>query len=172
MTPRTWGSPASRLADLILANHPDENGHPRVTLTEAEQRRILAWIDLNVPYYDSSETAYPEATGCRRIYPEKLDAVLAEVAARRCVQCHTEGLPRKVWTRIEEAGYNAFLHAPLAREAGGAQRCGEAVFRTASDPDYTAILATFKPAQERLRKTPRMDMANAHPAASVCRERK
>ena len=43
-------------------------------------RRILSWIDLNVPYYGTSETAYPELIGCRQIYPGQLDQVLQEVA--------------------------------------------------------------------------------------------
>ncbi len=80
-------------------------------------------------------------------------------------------MPRKVWTRITEPEYNTFLRAPLARDAGGAQRCGEAVFASADDPDYQALLNAFAPAAALLRQTPRMDMANATPAPDVCRDR-
>ncbi len=59
----------------------DEDGKPRLQMDEASRRRILAWIDLNVPYYGTSETAYPEKPGCRQILPAGLETVLADVAA-------------------------------------------------------------------------------------------
>ena len=49
VAPRAWGSPRSKLADLLLDHHRDQDGKPRLQMTEAERRRILAWIDLNVP---------------------------------------------------------------------------------------------------------------------------
>ncbi len=169
--PRSWGSYRSVLADLVLSGHLDAEGKPRVEMDPAGRRRILAWIDLDVPYYGSSETAYPEATGCRRIYPAGLDAVLAEVAARRCAECHPQGkLPRRIWTRITRPRLNGFLLAPLARAAGGSQRCGRAVFASTDDPDYQAILQTFTPVVQMLAKTPRMDMPGGRPAADVCRD--
>jgi hypothetical protein len=51
--PKVWGSCNSRLADMILADHPDKDGKPRVKLTDAEKRVFLTWIDLNSPYYGS-----------------------------------------------------------------------------------------------------------------------
>jgi len=170
VAPKTWGSPQSRLADLVLSGHPDTAGSPRIQLTAAERRRILAWIDLNVPYYGSSETAHPNAPGCRQMYPQDLDAVLAGVAARRCAECHQNGaIPRREWTRITNPQWNAFLLAPLARTAGGTERCGKAVFSDTNDPDYQAIMATFTPVLELLTKTPRMDMPGAQPSCDVNR---
>jgi hypothetical protein len=168
--PKTWGSPSSRLAEVVLSGHPDKEGKPRVRLSEAEQRRILAWIDLNVPYYGTSETAYPQNRGCRRIYPAQLDKVLADVGRRRCAECHKGGkIPRREWTRITEPGLNPFLLAPLPRDAGGNGKCGKPVFASKDDPDYQAIVATFEPVQAQLREVPRMDMAGAKPAANVSR---
>jgi hypothetical protein len=168
--PKSWGSPQSRLAEVVLSAHPDENGKPRIEITDAERRRILAWIDLNVPYYGSSETAYPNLEGCRRLYPRDLDDVLAKVTGRRCVTCHEQGkIPRRVWTRITEPELNTFLLAPLAEAAGGSENCGEAVFKTTDDPDYQAILATFQPIKDTLADTPRMDMPGAQPSCEVNR---
>jgi len=170
VTPKSWGSPQSKLAELILSGHPDEDGKPRVSLDEPARRRILAWIDLNVPYYGSSETAYPENEGCRRIYPAELDGVLADVAARRCGGCHAGGkISRREWTRITDPQFNGFLLAPLAGSAGGSQRCGTAIFESADDPDYRAILATFQPVTEMLARRPRMDMPGAVPSREVSR---
>ncbi|MFP4057552.1 MAG: hypothetical protein ACLF0G_11850 [Candidatus Brocadiia bacterium] len=170
VTPKAWGSPRSRLAEVVLSGHPDEDGEPRVHLDEASRRRILAWIDLNVPYYGTSETAYPAHKGCRRLTPQKLDEVLADVARRRCAQCHQGGkVPRRVWTRITEPHLNPFLLAPLARAAGGSGRCAQPPFQSTEDPDYQAILAPFRPVLDQLRRRPRMDMPGAEPAEGVSR---
>jgi len=170
ITPKVWGSPPSKLAEVVLSGHPDKEGKPRLQMDETSRRRILAWIDLNVPYYGTSETAYPDRPGCRQILPANLDKVLAEVGARRCAECHQGGkFPRREWVRITEAEFNPFLIAPLAKSAGGSEKCGKAVFKDKSDPDYQAILALFKPIEEMLKKTPRMDMPGAVPSPTVSR---
>ncbi|HOD81618.1 MAG: translocation protein TolB [Planctomycetes bacterium ADurb.Bin126] len=199
--PRTWGSPASKLAEIILADHPDAEGKPKVKLSADEKQRVLTWIDLNVPYYGTAQTAWPEMPGCRRQYPEKLDATLAEVATRRCATCHAGAqaaaapakgkpnpkakskakaeskaptappIPCGRWLRITNPHLNPFLRAPLAKSAGGTEKCGQAVFANTDDPDYKAILATFDPVLKGLGERPRMDMPGATPASCVPKER-
>ena len=172
ITPKVWGSPASPLADRILAGHPDADGRPRVDLSEAERRRIFAWIDLNVPYYGTSLARDYERQGCRRLYPADLDKVLADVAGRRCADCHNGGkVPRKEWVRIARPQYNAFLLAPLARPAGGTGACGRVVFKDTSDPDYRAVLETFEALRQTLRQQPRVDLAGAVPDDRVNRSK-
>jgi hypothetical protein len=135
-----------------------------IQMSDNERQRVLTWIDLNVPYYGTSETESPDAKGCRRIYPPKLDAVLAEVAGRRCASCHDGGkVPRAFWTRLEHPELNSFLRAPLSQAAGGTGRCGTPVFADTADTDYLAVLKTFEVAQAQLRQRPRMDMAGAAP---------
>ena len=155
--PRAWGSPASPLADLVISGHPDKSGKPRVNVPEADRRRIMAWIDLNVPYYPTSSSDNLEAMGCRRVFPVELDAKLAQVAATRCVACHDHGVPREFYIRIEKPELNTFLLAPLAKSAGGTERCGTVVFKTPDDSDYQALLGTFDAVAEHLRTTPRDD---------------
>jgi hypothetical protein len=158
--PGQWGSPASRLADIVLSGHPDEHGQPRVQVEPRGQRRIFAWIDLNVPYYGTSESNHYDLTGCRQLVPQGLDQVLADVAARRCAGCHPTppGIPRTTFVRITNVEHNRFLLAPLARSAGGTEQCGQAVFANQQDPDYQAILRTFEPLQQTFQQSPRMDM--------------
>jgi hypothetical protein len=165
VTPRAWGSPRSKLADILVAGHPDSNGVPRLKLEPRETRRVLAWMDLNVPYYGTSETTHPDAVGCRRIYPAALDATLADVARRRCSECHKGGsVPRQVWTRLVNPQLNAFLLAPLAKAAGGTGACGKEVFPSTADPDYQALLHLFEPVLADLRARPRTDMPGAKAA--------
>ena len=156
--PKTWGSPKSKLADIVLSGHAEIDGNPRFQMDTDSRRRIMAWIDLNVPYYPSSAPDYPKTMGCRRLMPEKVDAVLNEVAKARCMQCHEKGVPRKFYTRITNPELNNFLLAPLAKSAGGTETCGRAVFSSKADPDYEAILKTFEPVQKVLRETPRSDI--------------
>ena len=192
---KRWGSFNSPLVELIRTGHPDEQGERRFEMDDASRRKVYAWIDLNVPYYGSSETSHPEALGNRRIYPSTLDAVLNEVASRRCAECHDKGnverrnwthrtqnqfqypqensdgiVPRRPWVRITEPELNPFLLAPLARSAGGTERCGRAIFADKDDPDYLKILDVFAPILESLQHTPRIDMPGGKPAIDVCRE--
>jgi hypothetical protein len=165
VTPKAWGSPRSKLAEILLSGHPETNGAARLKMEPREIRRVLAWMDLNVPYYGTSETERPDVRGCRQTYPATLDATLADVAKRRCAECHADGkVPRPFWTRITNPQMNSFLLAPLARDAGGSGRCGQPVFRSPADPDYQAILRTFDPVLVQLRELPRMDMVGGKPA--------
>ncbi len=165
--PKEWGSPASMLADMILAGHPDEQGKPRVAMDEASQRKVFLWIDLNVPYYPTSASNHRDRMGCRRMKPVSLDAVLAEVGARRCVSCHGDVSPNKFYVRVTNPQLNSFLLAPLAQSAGGTERCGKPIFQDTTDPDYQAILATFEPIARRLERRPRMDMPGAEVDCTV-----
>ncbi|MFV1964050.1 MAG: hypothetical protein ACC628_01410 [Pirellulaceae bacterium] len=167
VTPKAWGSPASLLADLILSGHPDDHGKPRIHLGANDKQRVFTWIDLNVPYYGTSESNYYDRKGCRRLYPRDLDAVLADVAQRRCASCHAEGIPRTHYTRILNPEENSFLFAPLAKTAGGTERCGRPVFASTQDPDYQKILASFAPLLRMADQTPRMDMPGAHSSCDL-----
>lgn len=126
--PKTWGSPVSRLAEVVIAGHPDDQGKPRIALDADERLRILLWIDLNVPYYGTSQSRQPTLRGCRQILPPDLDKVLAEISARRGIE-----LPRTFHVRLDHPERNPFLAIPLAK--------GD--FRSKDDPDYQRILACF-----------------------------
>jgi hypothetical protein len=159
VTPKYWGSPASLLADLVRAGHPDENGEARVDLPSDAQRRIFTWIDLNAPYYSTSVSNHYDKIGCRRLYPDQLDAALQDVATRRCAECHENGVvPREFYTRVDNPQDNSFLLAPLAKAAGGTETCGRAVFESTDDSDYRTLLELFDPIHDLLNERPRMDM--------------
>ena len=125
----------SRLAEVVISGHPDAKGKPRVALTADERLRILMWIDLNVPFYGTSQSRQSELRGCRQILPKGLDDVLKEVAARRGIK-----LPKMFFMRLDHPEKNPFLAVPLAK--------GD--FASAADPDYQRILACFAGVQEAL----------------------
>ena len=100
-----------------------------------DRLKILMWIDLNVPFYGTSQSRQPELRGCRQILPKGLDEVLQEVAARRAIK-----LPKTFFVRLDHPAKNQFLAQPLAT--------GE--FASVADPDYQRILDCFKGVQEAL----------------------
>jgi hypothetical protein len=133
--PKTWGSPVSRLADIVIAGHPDAQGARRVALSADERLRLLLWIDLNVPFYGTSQSRQPELRGCRRILPKNLDETLKEIAARRRIE-----LQATFFVRLDHPEKNPFLAVPLAKGA----------FASRDDPDYRKILACFDGVQDAL----------------------
>ena len=76
-------------------------------------------------------------------------------------------IPRQFWTRIVNPQMNAFMLAPLAKDAGGSGACGKAIFASAADPDYQALLRVFEPVLAQLRTRPRTDMPGAKPAEVI-----
>ena len=158
IAPRRWGSPASKLAEIIRTGHPDKDGKCRVNVPDEDRRRVYLWIDLNVPYYGTSSSNHKARLGSRRMMPRDLDATLKEVASRRCASCHTKGIPRKFYTRITNPQKNNFLLAPLAATAGGTEKCGKPIFQSTEDADYQKVLRTFDEIHELLKKRPRADM--------------
>ena len=162
--PKHWGSPASKLADIVLSGHPDEQGQRRLQMDMRDERRIYMWIDLNVPYYGTSESNNNDLVGCRQMRPENLEPVLNEINARRCASCHAT--PKLDYVRITNVEHNSFLLAPLAKSAGGTEACGQAVFTSKDDPDYQTLLKTFEALQPLLHSCPRADMVDV-PVAKV-----
>ncbi len=185
IAPKFWGSPASPLAEMVAGGHPDKQGKARVGLSDVEKRRIYAWIDLNIPYYGTSETAYPGTRGSRQIIPAGVEKALGDVATRRCASCHgpvdakkyggsaIRGMPfpQQQYVRITNPQNNNFLLSPLAKSAGGTERCGKAVFSDTSDADYQAILKAFEPTLKMLQEKPRQDMPGSKPAETCNRGR-
>jgi hypothetical protein len=135
--PKRWGSPASKLADVVVSGHLDAEGKKRIQLTADEQLRIVMWIDLNVPFYGTSQSLQLDLPGCRRILPKDLDATLKEISARRGFE-----LPETFYVRLDHPEKNTFLAVPLAK--------GQ--FKSKEDPDYQRILACFEGVQEELKK--------------------
>lgn len=161
IAPKFWGAMASRLAEVVITGHPDTTGRRRVEMTAAERRRIYAWIDLNVPYYGTSDSSNVETKGCRYIAPG-FEEALREVAQARCARCHEGGnVPRRFFTRVTNVENDPVLLAPLGRDAGGTEACGSPVFETTADPDYQRILQASRRALESQAGPPRVDMASA-----------
>jgi hypothetical protein len=111
------------------------------------------WIDLNVPFYGTSQSLQPDLRGCRKVVPAQLDATLKEIAARRKIY-----LRRAFYVRLDNPHLNPFLLEPLRR--------GD--FKTTADPDYQKILALFKDVPAALAKRVDTDYRKVTQAAAGC----
>lgn len=165
--PGRWGAKASLLAKIVDTGHPDKEGRQRVALTHAEKARIYAWLDLNCPYYGTSDSNYMKLRGCRQQLPDNFISTIKDVASRRCVSCHKDAVKDNEWVyklkdnffiRLDNPHLNNFLKAPLAKKTGGTQKCGQAVFKDTKDPDYRKIMTGFDNLHKKLQKKPRFDM--------------
>jgi len=167
IAPGRWGAKASLLAKVIAGGHPDEHGISRIALSESEKRRVHAWLDLNCPYYGTSDSNYLDVRGCRQQLPADFVTTMNDIGARRCAACHENAgqdenwvfsLPHCFYVRIDHPERNAFLAAPLAKTSGGREACGAPVFESAADPDYRRIIESFAALQAQLEERPRLDM--------------
>ncbi len=150
--PYTYGSKVSRLTTLLA------QGHHGVELTAEEWERLAIWIDANAVYYDRYEHQHPK----RHLFPDAIRKTMGAVHGRRCARCHgrNDGRHESWWLSLNrrDVRLSRALVAPLSREAGGWGRCDEAVFATADDPDYKALLAALTSLRGHLAKHPRADL--------------
>jgi hypothetical protein len=157
--PYTYGSKVSRLTRLL------EAGHYACQLTAEEWRRLFAWIDANGVYYDRYESSRPD----RHIFSGQARKILAEVHGRRCARCHgqSEDGRHDTWAlsiNRRDVRKSRALLAPLARTAGGWERCEEAVFADTNDPDYQKLSAALTALEGSLAKSPREDLISLRDA--------
>lgn len=151
--PYTFGSTSSPLARML------EAGHHGVRLAAEEFQRLRLWIDANGVYYDRYESTYPG----RKLFTGAAAGALRGAYNRRCALCHGQdsaGQQDSWWLSLNRQDVKASraLQAPLARSAGGWQRCGEVVFASAADPDYQTMLASLAAIRDRLARQPREDV--------------
>ncbi len=58
LPPKSWGSHASRLAEVLLEGHGDPQIDEQIKLDQESFDRIITWIDVNAPYYPEYASAY------------------------------------------------------------------------------------------------------------------
>ena len=130
-------------------------------------------------------------------WPETQRAM--DAIRRRCGSCHDKDMPlpytasddqklppwnglqprdlrrrvsRHLLYNLTRPAKSMLLLAPLAREAGGFGLCQGAVFASAQDPDYVAILGSITEAGHYLDRIKRFDMPGFVPRSDWVREMK
>jgi mono/diheme cytochrome c family protein len=154
-TPLMFGSHKSRIIEVIRGSHRD-----RVKLGEEDWLRLVTWIDANAPYHGGFINKRLERPPYDLVAArETLDQITA-IHAHRCASCHeAAAISRSDWIDLHTPERSRFLTAPLAKEAGGAARCQEAVYADTSDADYRAVRTLVEEAVRKAWESPRRDVA-------------
>ena len=153
--PLAFGSHRSKLvAVLRKAPHTE-----RAKLAQEDWLRLVTWIDANGPYHDGFINKRPAKPPYDLPADRDLAGKLAAVHAKRCAECHTAAdVSRLDWVSLRQPRASLFLAAPLAKEAGGTARCGNAVYKDQTDPDYQALLQAVEAAVRNAWESPRRDL--------------
>lgn len=129
--PHDYFAHAGRLAPLLLAGHPDENGAPRVNLDRESFAQIVDWLDANAGYYGDYSWNKPEWRGTR---PEGERALRESIRGRFGPALAERPFAALVNVALPEESW--ILKAPLAAETGGWGLLPKNAWRDTSDPNY------------------------------------
>jgi hypothetical protein len=198
LAPRTHGSGAAPLTELLLSGH---KGHIK-DLSRREQDLILAWMDTNCNYYGTWN--WTEHATCNQIFETAKDLTTVMEQAK-CTSCHAAQIGSD-WINLRRPEYSRILRAPLAKSEDGLglgwcrqhmarevmtlvnqshqppdvfsaksapkpDLAGEPVvsFASAQDGHYQAMLNVIAKGRELALAKARVDMPGANINAGVCR---
>lgn len=152
-TPYDYYSHAGRLANMLLAGHPDEDGKPRVQLDTESFDRIVQWLDMNAVFYgdyswNKAEWRNPNPAGekqlrayireaCSSVFGMELGETLAEQTFEALVNV---SLPSE--SRI--------LLGPLSTDAGGWGTINGGPWKSKQSPQFRRMLELVKASIEPL----------------------
>jgi hypothetical protein len=157
---RQFGSHAAPLFQILA----DKTHAETLELSDQQWIDLRAWVDLNAPIHDRCQIVCSSVQAPYRYTPQgdivlpppdaravsiEIDRkVFDPVFADRCAPCHQqpETVLRPYWIDLHDPERSLFLRSPLAEAAGGSQRCGQAVFADAQDPDFQRLLSSLRAA--------------------------
>ena len=151
--PLAFGSHKSKLIEL-LRKSPRWN-----QLSSDERLRLVTWVDLNGPYHDRFINKRPELAAYDLPADHQLESAITAVHATRCQACHKPAdVTRLSWIDLRQPDHSLFLTAPLAKSAGGAQKCSKVVYKDTNDADYRALCTLVRKAVDKAWQLPRRDL--------------
>lgn len=156
--PKYYGSHSSKLIQVLLTSHRD-----RVALPRDDFRRLVTWIDCNAPYYGTYLYSRPGTVGGRELLTPAIKSALHGVFDRRCASCHGQDKSRIEQIKFSDVERSPALLAPLAKAAGGTEKCGQPVLGSRDDPDAKVMLETLYQLADEIRTNPREDMLAERP---------
>lgn len=195
LPPRTIGSGAAPLAEILIERHPE--------LSRAERDLFLAWMDTNSNYFGTWDFT-PHAT-CGAILATRgpLSAVMQEAG---CTKCHAPGHVGNDWVNLQTPEWSRILRAPMAEseETLGLGMCRDRKARagyplvdqraqppdvlyeskqpewdasgdvhvaigSTDSPHYRAMLGIIRRARSEALAQPRVDMPGAEIVPGMCR---
>jgi hypothetical protein len=195
LRPRTIGSGAAPLAEILIQRHPE--------MSRGERDLVLAWMDTNSNYYGTWD--YTQHATCDAILA--LRGPLAAALERAgCIECHPPGHVGNDWVNLQTPEWSRVLRAPMAKIKGGPglEMCRKRKARvgyplvdqgvqppdvvfpsrqppwdpsgpphvaiaSTADPNYQAMLGLIRRARSEALARPRVDMPGAQIEPGECR---
>lgn len=137
LPPKSWGSHASRLVEVLVKGHGDPEIDKQVKLDPESFDRIVTWVDLNAPYYPDYASAYrANQYGRAPIDGGQLNQLKSLTGVNLT--------DRRLTSHV------SFTRPPLSR-------CLEKI-TDKSDPKYRQALAIIESGKQALSQRPRADM--------------
>jgi hypothetical protein len=153
--PLQFGSHRSKLVHVLREGACSQ----RAKLNEDEWYRIVSWIDANAPYHDGFANKRPQRPAYDLAGDAALHRELIGIHAQRCGGCHqVDQVVRLDWISVLDPAQSLMLTAPLAKSAGGTQKCGQAIYPGRDDPQYQAALRAIEAAVRQALDRPRRDL--------------
>jgi hypothetical protein len=137
LQPRSWGSYVSPLVSVLLNGHKDQRIDKSIQIDKQSLDRIVAWIDINAPYYPDYASAYPgNAYGRSPLAPAQLKR-LSELTG----------------INLNDQKFSAHVSFTRPKQSLCLGR-----FEDQGDPRYEESLSIIRGGAESLARQPRADM--------------
>ncbi len=129
LPPRTIGSGASPLAELLIEKHPERHVEEHSEMERADRDLLLAWMDTNSNYYGTWD--YTQHATCNAILSAAapLSAVMQKAG---CTECHAAAHIGSDWINLQTPEWSRILRAPMTKANGllGLAMCRQRKART------------------------------------------
>ena len=153
--PLTYGAHRSKL----IATLDKEPHTKRVQLDATERLTLTMWADANAPYHDRFVNKRAETKAYDVAADKGLAKQMTMVHERRCASCHKSAeISRPDWIDLKQPERSLFLSAPLAKSAGGTERCKTAAYQNTTDADYASLRQAVENAAKKAWDLPRRDL--------------
>jgi len=134
LPPRTHGSGAAPLAELIVSGHKGR----LAGMSQKEKDLLLAWMDGNCCYYGSWDYTRTAVCGVAGSVHGQLAGQMEKAG---CVKCHAKS-PGNDWVNLKDPELSRILRAPMAKSSGGTSMCFS---RSAANPRYPLVTQNHQP---------------------------
>jgi mono/diheme cytochrome c family protein len=153
--PLAYGAHRSKLiASLDTKTHTKS-----AKLADHELLTLTMWADANAPYHDCFVNKRADTKAYDLAADKELAKQITAVHERRCASCHKTGeISRLDWIDLRAPERSLFLSAPLAKAAGGTERCQGVAYREVTDADYATLRQAVAAAVKRAWDFPRRDL--------------
>ena len=149
----TWGAKYSPLVKAI------DRKHKGIRLSDEEYKTLVAWIDLNAPYYDTDDSNFPDnPAGRSPISPAEL-AELEKLCGVKIAAKYAGNIINLAYYKNELVSFDRPETSPILQKLDK------------NSPEYTRALRIIKTGAERLKKSPRPDMEGFVPTQKAERLR-